>query len=45
MTKTTQAITVKLVIHLEDERSLAEIIELPDETSPGEQVEFHVWSS
>lgn len=46
MTETTQAsqeITVKLVIHLENGRALDEIIKLPDDTSPGEQIEFHVW--
>lgn len=47
MTKTTkasQAITVRLVIHLEDGRSLHETLELPDDISPNEEIEFHVWT-
>lgn len=38
ITQASKAITVKLVIHLENERSLDEIIELPDDTSPADRV-------
>ncbi len=43
MLEETPLITVRVIVHLDNGRSLDETLELPDDIEPPEEVVFHIW--